>query len=135
MVAADQLLGRAVTAVHDGYALAKSVSRGPLGGALLSRCMLASLGARGTPLRPPYAFRRVQGPPPACQWEVRVPVLCACHTGGGQFLLREQGALRRCQPKVLLTWHGMATPCLHTWQWLGSAIDQVLMVAISSTLR
>ena len=73
---------RAVTAVHDGYALHRSVARGPLGGALLSRCMLASLGARGTLLRPPHAFRRVQGPPPAGQWEVRAK--CASHMSGSQ---------------------------------------------------
>ena len=36
-------LGRAVTAVHDGFALTKSTVRSPLGGALLSRAMAASV--------------------------------------------------------------------------------------------
>ncbi len=36
-------LGRAVTAVHDGFALTKSTVRSPLGGELLSRAMAASV--------------------------------------------------------------------------------------------
>ena len=120
------MCARAVTAVHDGYALAKSVARGPLGGALLSRCMLASLGARGTPLRPPYAFRRVQGPPPASQWEVRA---CLLGTHLVAHLLVEGFAL---SSKFLLC-NGREMPavqcsydvaggivCLHSLQGLGS---------------
>ena len=62
-------LAAAVTAVHDGYALTKSVSRAPIGGRLLSQCMLASVQAKGVVVQPPYAFKRVQVP--SGQWEVR----------------------------------------------------------------
>ena len=71
------LLWCAVAAVHDGYLLTKSIVKGPIGGHLLSQCMLQSAQSRGTTVRPAYSFRRVQNT--SGQWEVRRPV-CLPHT-------------------------------------------------------
>jgi actin-like protein 6A len=60
---------RAVAAVQDGYVLQKSITRSPMGGELLSRCMLSSVEARGAKVVPRHAFKRVEKAPG--QWEVR----------------------------------------------------------------
>jgi Actin len=58
----------AVTAVHDGFALEKSTVQSPLGGALLSRAMAASVQKKGVLIRPRLSFRRVERAPGV--WEV-----------------------------------------------------------------
>lgn len=51
--------GTVVAGVHDGYVLDKSVTRAPVAGSLLTRCMLRSVGQRsGVAIRPRYAFQR-----------------------------------------------------------------------------
>ena len=80
-----------VTAVHDGYALVRSVSRAPLGGRLLSACMLASLQGKDVKVQPPYAFKRVQGA--QGQWEVGfclLPVVSFGHSYERLHLCAEQ---------------------------------------------
>ena len=62
-------MASAVAAVHDGYLLTKSIVRAPVGGQLLSQCMLQSAQAKGTVVQPAYSFKRVQTA--ASQWEVR----------------------------------------------------------------
>ena len=53
-----------VAAVHDGYVLNKTVHRAPLGGHLLTRCMLASVHSKGDlAIRPRYAFSRTEVAP------------------------------------------------------------------------
>lgn len=47
-----------MAAVHDGYVLKKSVARAPLGGALLTRCMLHSVDSKGVEVALPCLFRR-----------------------------------------------------------------------------
>ena len=59
----------AVAAVHDGYVLQKSVVRTPVGGSVLSQCMLASVAAKGITVDPTFAFRRREKTPG--QFEVR----------------------------------------------------------------
>ncbi len=52
-------LHNTVAAVHDGYVLNKTIHRAPLGGHLLTRCMLASVHDKGdVAVRPRYAFSR-----------------------------------------------------------------------------
>ena len=58
-----------MAAVHDGYLLTKSIVRAPVGGQLLSHCMLQSAQAKGTVVQPAYSFKRAQTA--AGQWEVR----------------------------------------------------------------
>ncbi len=53
----------AVAAVHDGYVLQKSVARAPLGGALLTQCMLNSVESKGLTVSPPFSFRRKEKAP------------------------------------------------------------------------
>lgn len=61
-----------MAAVHDGYVLQKSVARAPLGGALLTQCMLKSMESKGLTVPPPFSFRRKEKAPgqfevgPAC---------------------------------------------------------------------
>ena len=61
-----------MAAVHDGYVLQKSVARAPLGGALLTQCMLNSVESKGLTVSPPFSFRRKEKAPgqfevgPAC---------------------------------------------------------------------
>jgi len=50
--------GTTVTAVHDGYALQKSISRSPVGGDLLTKLMLRSVESKGAKVRPRYTFDR-----------------------------------------------------------------------------
>lgn len=49
---------RAVSAVHDGYVLQKSIARAPIGGRLLTQCMLQSVESKGITVRPSYSFKR-----------------------------------------------------------------------------
>lgn len=50
--------------MHDGYVLNKTVHRAPLGGHLLTRCMLASVHSRGDlAILPRYAFSRTEVAP------------------------------------------------------------------------
>lgn len=63
--------GCAVAAVHEGYVLQKSVVRAPLGGALLTRCMQATIQAKGTEIVPGYSVKRVDKA--TGQIEVRSP--------------------------------------------------------------
>jgi hypothetical protein len=51
----------AVSAVHDGFVLQKSVASTPLAGQLLSQCMAAAVESRGTPIRPRFEFTRREG--------------------------------------------------------------------------
>lgn len=53
------MLPRAVSAVHDGYVLQKSIIRSPVAGHVLTQCMLQSVQARGAHIRPRYEFKRV----------------------------------------------------------------------------
>ena len=48
----------AVSAVHDGYVLQKSIARAPIGGRLLTQCMLQSLESKGIAVKPSYSFKR-----------------------------------------------------------------------------
>lgn len=61
----------AVSAVHDGYVLQKATTRAPLGGALLTQCMLRGAEAKGAPILPRCAVRRVERTPG--NWEVHDP--------------------------------------------------------------
>ncbi|XP_022871519.1 actin-related protein 4-like [Olea europaea var. sylvestris] len=47
-----------VAAVHDGYVLQKAVATSPIGGELLTDCLLKSLEHKGISIKPRYAFRR-----------------------------------------------------------------------------
>uniref|UniRef100_A0A1D2A4J3 Actin-related protein 4 n=1 Tax=Auxenochlorella protothecoides TaxID=3075 RepID=A0A1D2A4J3_AUXPR len=58
-----------VAAVHDGYVLQKSVIRSPLGGALLTRCLMHSVQSGGTRIHPRFDFQRVETVPG--QFEVK----------------------------------------------------------------
>lgn len=53
----------AVSAVHDGYILNKSVIRSPLSGHLLTKCMQHAIEAKGTQVHPRYAFKRRETAP------------------------------------------------------------------------
>ncbi|EIE27441.1 putative Acttin-related protein 4 [Coccomyxa subellipsoidea C-169] len=50
--------GIVVSAVHDGYVLQKSIARAPIGGRLLTQCMLQSVESKGITVRPSYSFKR-----------------------------------------------------------------------------
>ena len=50
----------AVSAVHDGYVLQKSVVHSPLGGKLLTQCMLQSIQSKGVMVHPAYTFKRTE---------------------------------------------------------------------------
>lgn len=52
-----------ICAVHDGFVLNKSISRSPLGGNLLTQCVLKSVEESGTTILPRYAFKRVEKSP------------------------------------------------------------------------
>mmetsp|Transcript_3544 Transcript_3544/g.10296 ORF Transcript_3544/g.10296 Transcript_3544/m.10296 type:complete len:435 (+) Transcript_3544:267-1571(+) len=65
--------GTTITAVHDGFALTKSTVRSPLGGALLSRAMAASVKTRGAVIRPRFSFNRIEKSPGQWQVEDRKP--------------------------------------------------------------
>ncbi|XP_058083983.1 actin-related protein 4 isoform X1 [Magnolia sinica] len=47
-----------VAAVHDGYVLQKAVATSPVGGELLTECMMKSLESKGITIKPRYAFKR-----------------------------------------------------------------------------
>ena len=57
----------AVCAVHDGYVLQKSITRSPLGGSLLTKCMLKAaesiLAEKNFTMRPRYSIKRVERQP------------------------------------------------------------------------
>ncbi|KAL3131210.1 hypothetical protein ABBQ38_000509 [Trebouxia sp. C0009 RCD-2024] len=57
----------AVCAVHDGYVLQKSITRSPLGGSLLTKCMLKAaesiLAEKNFTIRPRYSIKRVERQP------------------------------------------------------------------------
>lgn len=59
--------GAVVCAVHDGYVLQKSISRSPLGGSLLSKCMLkvaeSILAEKNFTIRPRYSIKRTERQP------------------------------------------------------------------------
>lgn len=63
------LFRAAVTAVHDGYVLRKSITRAPIGGRLLDSCTLQSVESKGVVVRPSYSFKRHLSA--SGQWEVR----------------------------------------------------------------
>jgi hypothetical protein len=108
----------AVTAVHDGYALVRSIARAPLGGRLLSGCMLASLQAKGVAVQPPYSFKRVQGA--AGQWEARARLtatptpLCSMSGPAGSALMLG-GSPAHCTAKPLC-WCKMLLTTPASWQ-------------------
>ncbi|XP_077223271.1 actin-related protein 4 isoform X1 [Tasmannia lanceolata] len=47
-----------VAAVHDGYVLQKAVATSPIGGELLTDCMMKSLESKGIIMKPRYSFKR-----------------------------------------------------------------------------
>ncbi|KAG8379369.1 hypothetical protein BUALT_Bualt07G0081400 [Buddleja alternifolia] len=47
-----------VAPVHDGYVLQKAVATSPIGGELLTDCLLKSLEHKGISIKPRYAFKR-----------------------------------------------------------------------------
>ncbi|XP_021905477.1 actin-related protein 4 [Carica papaya] len=47
-----------VAAVHDGYVLQKAVSSSPIGGELLTECLMKSLESKGIVIKPRYSFKR-----------------------------------------------------------------------------
>jgi len=57
----------AVCAVHDGYVLQKSITRSPLGGSLLTKCMLKAaesiMAEKNFTIRPRYSIKRVERQP------------------------------------------------------------------------
>ena len=52
----------AVSAVHDGFVLQKSVVSTPVAGRLLSQCMAAAVESRGAQIRPRFEFKRKEAP-------------------------------------------------------------------------
>lgn len=48
----------AVSAVHDGYVLKKSIIKSPIGGHFLTKCMQHTIEEKGITIRPRYAFKR-----------------------------------------------------------------------------
>lgn len=65
----------AASVVHDGYLLQKTVARSPIGGRLLSHCMLQSVQSKGITIQPSYSFKRVERTPG--QFEVRKASCCS----------------------------------------------------------
>eukprot|EP00898_Chlorokybus_atmophyticus_P003530 jgi/Chlat1/4178/Chrsp27S04278 len=59
-----------VQAVHDGYALSKSIVRSPVGGESLTNFLLKSLEAKGTQVRPRYSFKRKEVSQPGGELEI-----------------------------------------------------------------
>lgn len=47
-----------VAAVHDGYVLQKAVRTSPIGGEVLTECLLKTLESRGVVVRPRFSFKR-----------------------------------------------------------------------------
>lgn len=50
----------AVSAVHDGYLLRKSVLRSPISGHFLTKCMQQTIEDKGTAVMPRYSIKRVE---------------------------------------------------------------------------
>lgn len=75
--------GTTITAVHDGFALTKSTVRSPLGGALLSRAMAASVKARGAEIRPRFSFTRIEKTPGNWLVEDKAPPTTDSYTAWG----------------------------------------------------
>lgn len=59
--------GTVVCAVHDGYVLQKSITRSPLGGSLLTKCMLKAaesiMAEKNFTIRPRYSIKRIERQP------------------------------------------------------------------------
>lgn len=49
----------AVSAVHDGYVLNSSITRSPVGGALLNEALLASVQDKGGAVHPRYLYTKI----------------------------------------------------------------------------
>ncbi|KAJ6359055.1 hypothetical protein OIU76_000712, partial [Salix suchowensis] len=47
-----------VTPVHDGYVIQKAVAFSPIGGELLTDCLMKSLESKGVMIKPRYSFKR-----------------------------------------------------------------------------
>ncbi|XP_024441680.1 actin-related protein 4 isoform X2 [Populus trichocarpa] len=47
-----------IAPVHDGYVLQKAVASSPIGGELLTDCLLKSLESKGVMIKPRYSFKR-----------------------------------------------------------------------------
>ncbi|GAV84426.1 Actin domain-containing protein [Cephalotus follicularis] len=47
-----------VAPVHDGYVLQKAVASSPIGGEVLTDCMMKSLESKGITIKPRYSFKR-----------------------------------------------------------------------------
>ncbi|XP_068649759.1 actin-related protein 4-like isoform X2 [Aristolochia californica] len=56
-----------VAAVHDGYIIQKAVATSPIGGELLTDCLMKSLESKGITIRPRYSFKREEIRPGAFQ--------------------------------------------------------------------
>ncbi|XP_047337580.1 actin-related protein 4-like [Impatiens glandulifera] len=52
-----------ITPVHDGYVLQKAVQSSPVGGELLTDCLMKSLESKGITIRPRYSFKRKETRP------------------------------------------------------------------------
>ncbi|KAF6151927.1 hypothetical protein GIB67_010501 [Kingdonia uniflora] len=52
-----------IAPVHDGYVLQKAVASSPIGGELLTDCMLKSLESKGITIKPRYSFKRKETRP------------------------------------------------------------------------
>lgn len=53
-------LSNAVSAVHDGFLLKKSIIKSPVAGRFLTKCMQQAIEDKRVKLRPRYSFKRVQ---------------------------------------------------------------------------
>lgn len=49
----------AVSAVHDGYVLKKSIIKSPIGGHILTKCMQHTIEDKGITIKPRYSFKKV----------------------------------------------------------------------------
>ncbi|KAJ6418465.1 hypothetical protein OIU84_001764 [Salix udensis] len=47
-----------ITPVHDGYVIQKAVAFSPIGGELLTDCLMKSLESKGVMIKPRYSFKR-----------------------------------------------------------------------------
>ncbi|PHT86913.1 hypothetical protein T459_09019 [Capsicum annuum] len=47
-----------VAPVHDGYVLQKAVATSPIGGEILTDCLIKSLEQKGITIKPRYSFKR-----------------------------------------------------------------------------
>ncbi|KAJ6340149.1 hypothetical protein OIU77_007990 [Salix suchowensis] len=56
-----------IAPVHDGYVLQKAVASSPIGGELLTDCLLKSLESKGVMIKPRYSFKRKEIQLGVCQ--------------------------------------------------------------------